>query len=196
MKNFILTISTGLIFTSALAQKPAPEKTFSFKIDGAISNYAGKFIYLHHRWDEKDFTDSAKVVKGKFAFSLKSIDPNMYWFTTVRENNAQPNTIFFVDEGTIKANLKGDSMAYSVISGGQAQRDYLEYRQMINNFVLVQQKMQADYNTAIQNNDVNTQNSIKAEYQNLNGQFLGGLKNYVKTHTKSPVSGFIIYNDL
>ncbi|MCC6372841.1 MAG: TlpA family protein disulfide reductase [Bacteroidia bacterium] len=87
-------------------------------------------------------------------------------------------------------------MAYSVISGGQAQRDYLEYRQMINNFVLVQQKMQTDYNTAIQNNDVNTQNSIKAEYQNLNGQFLGGLKNYVKTHTKSPVSGFIIYNDL
>ena len=103
---------------------------------------------------------------------------------------------FFADAAPVKANLiGGDSIIYSQIEGGQTQKDYLEYRGIINNLVIVQQKMQADYNSAGQKGDISTQKAIQAEYQNLNGQFISGLKNFVKTRPKSAVSGFIIYND-
>jgi peroxiredoxin len=62
--------------------------------------------------------------------------------------------------------------------------------------VTIQQKMQADFNTAVQNNDVNAQNAIKSEYQNLNAQYMSGLKNFMKNHPKSPVSAYILGNDL
>lgn len=61
---------------------------------------------------------------------------------------------------------------------------------------MIQQKMQADFNVAMQNNDVNAQNAIKAEYQNLNGKYMSGLKDFIKSHPKSAVSGYIIANDL
>jgi peroxiredoxin len=56
--------------------------------------------------------------------------------------------------------------------------------------------MQVDFNAAAQKGDVSTQEAIKAEYANLNNQIITGLKNFVRTHPKSAVSGFIIYNDL
>lgn len=188
----LLLVSCGLAFS----QKKQEEKKFSFKIEGTIRQYPGKYIYLHHKWDEKDFTDSAKVVNGKFNFSLKSVDPNMYWFTTSANPAQQPNYIFFADESTLKATLKGDSIGYSSVEGGQTQKDYLDYRRMINDFVMIQQKMQNDFNVALQAGDVNTQNAIRKEYENLNNMYMNGLKNFIKTHPKSAVSGFIIYNDL
>lgn len=187
-----------LFLLSALVAFPQKDKKpFSFKIDGTIRNHSGKSIYLHHKWDEKDHTDSAKIVNGKFTFNLKSIDPNMYWFTTTNNVNAQPNFIFFADASPIKANIVGgDSILYSVVEGGQVQKDYIEYRMMVNNFVMQQQKLQSDYNTASQKGDYNTINAIREEYQNMNTKFIGGLKDFVKAHPKSAVSGFVIYNDM
>lgn len=199
MKNNVFLLTATLISGLLVAQKPqkpAPEKTFPVKIEGTISNHQGKMIYLHHRWDDKDYTDSARVTNGKFSFNLKSVDPNMYWFTTVNDFNNQSRSVFFADETPIKARLKGDSLYASVIEGGQVQKDYTEYQAMINNLVGIQQKMQADYSKAVQENDVNMQNAIRNEYQNLNAQYLGGLKNFIKTHPKSAVSGYILYVDL
>jgi peroxiredoxin len=194
-KRFFAVI---LLFVSGLgnSQKPPVERTFSFRIDGTVRNAQAPYIYLHHKWNEKEFTDSAKVVNGKFVYNLRSVDPNMYWFTNSRDINAQPNYIFFADAAPLKANLKGDSLPFSTVTGGQAQKDYLEYRKMITGFVNVQQQMQVDFNAAAQKGDVSTQEAIKAEYANLNNQIITGLKNFVRTHPKSAVSGFIIYNDL
>jgi peroxiredoxin len=104
--------------------------------------------------------------------------------------------LFFADASPIKASLIGDSIAYSSIEGGQTQKDYMEYRAMINNFVMIQQKMQVDYNEATQKGDLAGQQAIQKEYQSLNTQFISGLKKFVITHPKSAVSGYIIYNDL
>jgi peroxiredoxin len=120
----------------------------------------------------------------------------MYWFTTTRNIAEQPNYVFFADQGAHKAVLIGDSLPFSTVAGGPTQKDYLEYKMMINQLVMLQQKMQADYNTAVQSGDVNAQQAIQAEYQNLNTQYLSGLKNFIKTHPKSPVSGYIIYTDM
>ncbi|MBA3663310.1 MAG: AhpC/TSA family protein [Bacteroidetes bacterium] len=190
----LLTFSLGLLFLSSFSQQKS--KPFSFKIDGSIRNFTGKKIYVHHKWEEKDYSDSANIVNGKFSFNLKSIDPNMYWFTTTNNINAQPNLIFFADASNVKASLIGDSIYNSKVEAGQTQKDYLEYRTVINNFVAQQQKLQTDYNAATQSNDYNALNAIRAEYGSLNTQFISGLKNFVKMHPKSAVSGFIIYNDM
>jgi len=190
----VLTLSFALLVLGSFSQKK--EKKFSFKVNGTINKFTGKTIYLHHKWDEKDFTDSAKVVDGKFTFNLKSVDPNLYWFTIINNINAQPNAMFFADQGEVKANLKGDSIAFSSISGGQTQQDYIEYKKLINDFVAQQMQMQTDYNTANQAQDFTKMEAIRIEFQGLNGKFIAGLKNFVKTHPKSAVSGFIIYNDM
>jgi hypothetical protein len=196
MKNLFITALLALSITGGWSQKQAPEKKFPFTVDGTIRNFTGNKIYLHHKWNEKDHTDSAKVVNGKFVFNLKSVEPNMYWFTVTNDINAQPNYIFFADPTTLTATLIGDSLPYSNVTGGQSQRDYIEYRMMISNLIMIQQRMQADFAAAQQKGDLSAQQAIQAEYQNLNIQFISGLKNFVKTHPASAVSGYIIYNDL
>ncbi len=194
MLKKIITLSLALLIFNSFSQKK--EKQFSFKVNGTVKNYTGKIVYIHHKWDEKDFTDSTKLVDGKFTFNLKSTDPNMYWFTNDRNINSNPNVIFFADQSDVKVELRGDSIAFSKIEGGQAQKDYMEYKTMINNFVLKQQQMQTDYNKAAGVGDNLTMTSIRNDFQNLNASFIDGLKGFVKTHPKSPVSGFIIYNDM
>lgn len=193
MLKQLLSLCLALSFLTSFSQK---QKMFSFKIEGNIRNFSGNKIYVHHKWDEKDYTDSATINNGKFSFNLKSVDPNMYWFTTSNNINGQPNLIFFADGAPVKVTLIADSMMNSKIEAGQTQKDYVEYRALITSFVNQQQKMQNDYNTAAQSGDYNTMNAIRAEYGNLNTQYLAGLKNFVKTHPKSAVSGFIIYNDM
>ncbi|MDI1354932.1 MAG: TlpA disulfide reductase family protein [bacterium] len=195
MKKHILFSALSFLSLLTFAQKQVPEKKFTFKVEGTIRNFAGKSIFLHHKWNEADFTDSCKVVNGKFSFNLKSAEPNMYWFTTTNNLNEPSNCMFFVDPLTIKANLIGDSLPYSQIEGGQSQKDFLEYRMIINNLVMLQRKMQNDYNVATQSGDVATQNAIQSEYQQLNGQYIASLKTFVKNHPKSAVSGYIVYND-
>jgi peroxiredoxin len=199
MRSALRALSILTIFLCApctYAQKKAAEKTFPVRIDGEISNYKQPRIYLHHKWDEQNYTDSAKVTGGKFTFNLKSADPNMYWFTTSPDINAQPNLIFFADQTPTKVKLKGDSIQYSTVEGGQTQKDYMEYRIMITGFVATQMQMQTDWNNAVAKNDQSTQNAIKNEYQSLNTRYIASLKNFVKNHPKSAVSGYIIYTDL
>lgn len=193
MKKIVILFS--LISGFVIAQKTNLPKPFSFKIEGTVRNFEGSKIFIHHKWNEVNYTDSAKVLNGKFTITLKSEEPNMYWFTTNSDLNNPLNCIFFADQSTIKAKIIGDSIPYSVIEGGKVQSDYLEYRNVLNNIIGIQQKMQADFNVAVQNNDVNTQNAIRNEYQNLNATYINSLKNFIKTHPSSPVSGFIIYND-
>jgi peroxiredoxin len=136
------------------------------------------------------------VANDKFTFNLKSVDPNLYWFTLSPISNSNPMAMFFADKGEITAKLKHDSLNFSQIQGGPSQKDYLEYRGMLNAFVNRQIQMQSDYNTANQSSDFNKMNALQAEFQNLNKEFIAGLKNFVKTHPKSAVSGYIIYNDM
>src|SRR5690606_32799522 len=113
MKNLVLAVLSTVFFTTSFAQKSTSENKFPFKIEGTIRNFNGKKIYVHHKWDDKDYTDSAKVNNGKFLFNLRSAEPNMYWFTTTNNINEQPNFVFFADAVTHKATLIGDSLAFS-----------------------------------------------------------------------------------
>jgi len=178
------------------AQSGRKQKPFSFEIEGSVRNYPGQMIYLHHKWDDLSITDSAKVADGHFKFRLKSPEPNMYWLTQTRDVNAQPNTIFFVDRGTLKVLVKGDSIASSSIEGGENQRDYMAYRQLAVDLAVTQQSLQSEYTLAIQRRDVSAAANIQETYQNLGGQHIKNLKSFVKNHPRSAVSGYIIYKEL
>jgi len=181
------------LFCSAFSQKQ--EKPHTYKIEGNIRNYSGNTIYLHHRTLEKQITDSARLNNGKFSFAIKSTEPSMYWFTLTPDMMAQPNCYFFPDDTPTKARLVGDSLAYSVVEGGQSQKDYLEYRMIISNLVQQQQRMQADYQAASQAGDNNRIMAIQQEFQGLNNQYISDMKNFVKAHPKSAVSAYIVGND-
>jgi len=191
MRKRIFLKALLLISVFAIAQKP-----FTFTINGEVSKYSKTYIYLHHKWETKDFTDSIKVKAGKFSYTGTSLEPNMYWFSTENNLNFQPNFIFFVDAGKITAKLKGDSIFASKVEGGQTQKDNLEYGQMINSFVAIQMALQAEYTTAQQSGNNDQLTAVSSKFQKLNTDYLEGLKNFVKLHPKSAVSGWIIFRDL
>ncbi len=188
---FILLASLQSVY----AQK-SNIKTFPVKIEGELRNSFQKVIYLHHQEGETVFSDSIPVNKGFFKFQSKLSEPRMFWITFVKEATQQNNVVFFVDEAPVKIKLlAGDSLMYSTVTAGTAQNDYMEYKVMINNFVSLQQRMQNDFTEAAQRGDVNAQTAIRNEFENLNAQYLFGLKNFIKTHPKSAMSAHILNND-
>lgn len=197
MTKSTLSILFSLLIFSSYSQKKSTQKTFPLKIEGTVSNWSAKKIYLHHRDNDLMVTDSSTVNKGKFKFQSKLAEPTMYWFSLSKDPNQQPNIVFFADEAPVSASiLGGDSLVYSTVNAGQTQKDYVEYKLMVNNFIMIQQRMQTDFNDAAQKGDANTQNAIKLEYENLNTQYMSGVKNFIKTHPKSAMSAFILANDL
>jgi peroxiredoxin len=195
IKHFLLL---GFLMSSVFvpAQKKKQPKPFSFTVSGTISKFNGSMIYLHHKWDEVDHTDSAAVVNGAFSFNLKSVDPNMYWFTLSRKVTEMPNVIFFADKTPTIAKLIGDSLLYSTVTGGQTQKDYMDYKGVMNKLTLTQQQLQSEYTLANQKSDQAAVKVIQGKYQTVTAEYYSvELKNFVKSHPKSAVSGYIIYRE-
>lgn len=188
--NKAIILLTGLFISgSILAQKTKP---FSYTVDGVVKNYKNNYIYLSHKWDDKIYTDSTKVADGKFKFAGKSQEPNMYWFTFTNNPNNQP-IIFYMDPGKTTVNMNMDSLGNLAIKGGPSQKDYEEYKAMMMQFQMQQQQIVNEYNTARNNNDMNTMQAKQAEFEKFIPTVKEGLKNYIKTHPKSAVSGYVIY---
>ena len=86
---FILSFSALSIFTIA-------QGNFKYTIEGTLKNTeANSYVYMHHKWNNKDITDSAKVKSNSFTFTGKGEETNMFWITKSRNINEQPNLIFF-----------------------------------------------------------------------------------------------------
>ena len=187
MINFF-KIGAVLVSLSSFAQNA------SFSVSGSLKGIKdNSYVYLHHKWDNVNFTDSSKVKAGAFSFKGKTAEPNMYWVTKSNNSSEQPNLIFFVDGGktTITGNV--DSLPLAKVSGGITQKDYMEYNNVIKTFTLRQQAIVNDYNQAKASNDANTMNAKYAEYQALDLEMKAGVNNFIKTHPKSAVSGYAIY---
>lgn len=184
-----------LLLSTFLAGAIVAQKPFAYTIEGTAKNYKNTYIYLNHKWDDKSFVDSTKVTDGKFKFAGKSPEPNMYWLTFTNNPTVQPNIIFYVDPGKTTISMNVDSLQNLTIKGGQNHADYEEYKIMMLNFSLKQQEIISQYNAARSSNDMTTMQAKQAEFEQLSQGVKDGLKNFVKTHPKSAVSGFIIYSE-
>lgn len=183
-----------IIGFSAIALSSFSQTPFNFSITGDLKNAPeGSYTYIHHKWDGKDITDSAKVKAGKFSFSGKSKETNMYWMTKSRNLAEQPNLVFFIDGGktTISANV--DSLPMAKVTGGQTQKDYADYNAMMFVFGSRQQVLVNAYNDAKNKGDANTMNEKVAEYKSMELEVKTAIENFIKTHSKSAVSGYAIY---
>lgn len=184
-------LSTGLL---ALSLSSIAQNANTFTINGSLKNVPeNSYVYIHHKWDNQNITDSSKVKAGKFAFTGKTIEPNMYWITKSNNINEQPNLIFFIDKGktTITGNV--DSLAFCKVIGGQTENDYLEYNSLMQGFGVKQQGIVNAYNEARTKGDANVMNAKVAEYQAIEKEVKSSLQNFIKTHSKSAVSGYAIY---
>lgn len=186
--NKLLTLTAVFAASALLAQKPV-----QYTISGTVKNYKNPYIYLHHKWDDKGFTDSVKVVKNGFSFTGKTPEANMYWLTFKPDLNSQPNIIFFVDGGKTTVTMDMDSLQNLDIKGGQAQKDYQDYRSMMNGFTFQQQQIVQDYNNARAAGDQNTMVAKQQEYEKLSANVRTSLKDFIRSHPKSPVSGYVIF---
>jgi peroxiredoxin len=172
------------------------QKKISFTIQGTAPSFEGKYLYLHHKWDNKDFSDSVKVKNGKFTYKGTTPEPNMYWFTPERGIGYPVNCIFFADEGNISAKIKNiDSFPLSEITGGKTQADYRDYLMLVNLFVRKQQNLQQEYTRYVQEGNYKEANETNIKLNNLNGEYLNALKDFVRAHPKSAVSGYLIYKE-
>jgi peroxiredoxin len=170
------------------------QTSYNYSIGGSLKNLPdNSYIYLHHKWDNKDYTDSTKVKAGKFTFSGKGTEANMFWLTKSSDIGEQPNIIFFVDGGKTSITGNIDSLAYTKINGGQTQKDYTDYNTMMNSFSAKQQAIVNAFNEAKAKNDQVAMGAKYAEYQNMDKEVKGSIENFIKTHPKSAVSGYAIY---
>ncbi len=170
------------------------QTAFNFTINGFLKNTPEKsYIYIHHKWDNKDYTDSAKILNEKFSFTGKSSETNMYWITKSRNISEQPNLIFFIDGGKTSISGHIDSLPAAKVIGGQTQKDYIEYNNLMFGFGAKQQLIVNTYNEAKAKGDVNTMNIKAYEYQLLDKEVKASLENYIKNHPKSAVSAYAIY---
>ena len=185
-----LFISSFLTLSlSVFAQSP-----FNYTINGTLKNVSdNSYTYIHHKWDGKDITDSAKVKGGKFSFSGKGTEANMFWMTKSRNISEQPNLIFFIDGGKTTITAHIDSLPQAIVIGGQTQTDYKDYNAMMFGFGTKQQALVNAYNEAKNRGDAATMNEKVAEYQNLDKEVKASMENFIKTHSKSAVSGYAIY---
>lgn len=191
-----IKIMTKLFITgfSLLQLASFSQSNTSFSINGSLKNAPeNSYIYIHHKWNNKDITDSAKIKNGQFSFSGKTAEPNMYWMTKSSNISEQPNLIFFVDGGKTNITANLDSLPQSKITGGQTQKDYQDYNAMMFGFGSKQQMLVNTYNEAKLRGDAATMNAKVAEYQVLDKEVKASIENFIKTHPKSAVSGYAIY---
>ena len=187
MNKFLQIALVGLSF-SGFAQKPV-----NFTLSGTLKQAKGNYAYLHHKWGNKDITDSVKLKNGAFTFAGKTDEPNMYWITKGRNIGEQPNLVFFVDGGKTTINASLDSLPYAKVQGGQTQKEYQEYNTMMMGFGMKQQDMVNRYNEARNKGDATTMNAVQMEYQGMEQEVRTSIDNFIKAHPKSAVSGYAIY---
>jgi thiol-disulfide isomerase/thioredoxin len=182
-------VAAAIFFSGiVVAQKP-----ISFTIEGTAKNYKNKYIYINHKWDDNNFTDSVKVENSKFKLSGKSPESNMYWITFNNNINSSPNIVFYVDPGKTTITMDVDSLQNIKVEGGQSQKDYESYRIMMVTFNMKQQQLYNEYNQARNSNDMNGMTIKQQEFEKLTQEVKSGLKQFIKDHPKSPVSGYIIH---
>jgi peroxiredoxin len=183
------TIALSAFSLASFSQTP-----YNFSINGDLKNAPdNSYTYIHHKWDGKDFTDSAKVKAGKFAFTGKGKEPNMYWMTRSLNINEQPNLIFFIDGGKTTISAHIDSLPKAKVSGGQTQKDYSDYNTMMFGFGMRQQVLVNAYNEAKNKGDAATMNEKVSEYKGMETEVKLAMENFIKAHPKSAVSGYAIY---
>ncbi|MFL5754589.1 MAG: redoxin domain-containing protein [Bacteroidia bacterium] len=192
MRKFILTASFILPALFSLAQKAISFDGGNYTINGKLSGLKdGDKIYLFHKYDDKVVGDSTTVKAGKFAFKGQTPEPNLYWLQL--SPKAKTILIFFIDKGKVTLDGKADSLPYVNVKSGPSQEDYVVYGNIFRNTDKKRGAIIMAYNEAQAKGDAKGMEDQRAAYEKVDEELDTALKNFIKTHPRSPVSGYAIF---
>lgn len=152
----------------------------------------GKYIYLLHKYDEKLFTDSAKVSGEKISFKIKQKEPNLYWLTA--NKNAQAALNFFADPGKVEISGHIDSLPAARVKGGPTQNDFKATIELTNKFGMLRNGLIQRHNAYNMRGDAAGSQRIIDTAQIEERNYVKGLIDFMKQHPNSNVCGYIIYS--
>jgi peroxiredoxin len=175
---------------SARVQTVKIEKKDSvYAIIGKVTGQDSGTIYLIHRQTGK--TDSASLDHGYFKFSGKADTAELCRISL----DDQAKT-FFLENGKISMLVKKDSLRFALISGTASQDEY-NYFQNETDKPLTDRMSAVEkaYDSANNKKDKKSTDSLDKVYENIDAEQKQLVADYSKSHPKSVVSAFLIFNN-
>lgn len=179
-----------LIFISA---NSIAAKGFNFKLlinlRGAKD---GKFIYLHHKYDEELITDSAAFSAEKTIFEGNSPEANMYWITLEKNNN--PELIFFLDKGNAEINGEIGMLSGAMIKAGQTQVQYEQMQLLTGSYKNTRNLLLSRYQSCNYRGDAECAQRVLDSAQLNEKNYKAEIVNFIRKNPDSNVGGYMIFS--
>jgi thiol-disulfide isomerase/thioredoxin len=192
MRKLVLSALFLLPAMAGLAQSAISFDGGSYTINGQLSGVKdGDKIYLFHKYEDKVVGDSTVAKAGKFVFKGKTTEPNLYWLQLAPR--AKNILIFFIDKGKVVIDGKADSISFAKVKSGPSQADYIAYTEIFKVNEAKKQGIVATFNEAQGKGDMKTMEEQRALYEQSEVDLDKMLKDFIKTHPRSPVSGYVIF---
>lgn len=182
------------IFVFALAVVTCQSAKDEYSIKGTFTGVDTGKVYLQKIVDGQPQTiDTADIAGGKFTFKGKMEIPDL---RILRLNERDYFAQLFLDNSNITILANKDSLRSTKITGSPTQdifKIYIAEMEKLNKDVMA---LQQKYQSAMSTGNVEEAEKIKIDYQAMIDNNKVYSKNFVKEHTNSVVSPFIVLNQL
>ncbi|MFA5329620.1 MAG: TlpA disulfide reductase family protein [Prolixibacteraceae bacterium] len=188
MRNVLAILVLALAFVSCQSAKE------EYSIKGTITGVDTGKVYLQKIVDGQPQTiDTAEIVGGKFSFKGKMEMPDL---RILRLNDRDYFAQFFLDNSNITMVANKDSLRNTKITGSPTQdvfKLYISEMEKLNKEVMA---LQEKYQSAMSTGNSADADKVKIDYQAMIDNNKVYTKNFIKEHTNSVVSPFILLNQL
>lgn len=196
MKKILVLLITSSLFVAC--NKLGDNE---FMISGTVEGLSDGKLAILETLDESGMglkpTDTAIVKNGKFEFKGTTAEPELRF---IQLDSVQGKIAFILENGEITIKAFKDSINKSIIGGTFNNEQFAVYNKEQN---LIQKKI-ADYrnvnkekmDTAMQNNDTVTINSLRDGFVKLNDEFKDYNVKFAENNPKAFISVLMIQNML
>jgi len=182
--------SVFAILVFALAAFSCQSAKDEYSIKGSIDGVDKGKVYLQKIVNGQPKTvDSTDISGGKFAFKGKLEIPD---FRVLRLNDRDYFAQFFLDNANITVAAKKDSLRATKITGSPTNDVFKTYVAEMDKLSKDVMALQGKYQNAMASNDQDAANKAKIDYQAMIDNNKVFTKNFIKEHSNSVVSAFIL----
>ena len=199
MRLVILFILAS-VFAASCSQKHAADNASvnvvdsTFTISGKVAGLdTGNIIFVHRAGDDKVY-DTVNIKKGQFELTGKvPANEGMAAYTCFIQGKDDATLSVMVENSKISVNAKSDSLENAVISGSKVQEDYNAFNQLTHD---VDSAMSALGEAYAATKDRGVLDIIDKEYDHLDSIRRSYVADFVKAHSRSVMSAYIISRTL
>lgn len=178
------------ILVFALAAFSCQSAKDEFSIKGSIDGVEKGKIYLQKLVDGQPKTvDSTELSGGKFAFKGKMEIPD---FRLLRLNDREYFGQFFLDNASVTVAAKKDSLRATKITGSPTNDVFKSYVAEMDKLSKEVMGLQEKYQNAMATGNNDAASKAKIDYQAMIDNNKVFTKNFIKEHSNSVVSAFIL----